>query len=105
AWSYWHTSPAWFLWRLAATLGLSGALMVLAERWPLGNTRLAPLALLGRHSLMIYMVSVELTYGLLTGRLHGKLVLGQSLAGMAVMILLCLGLSWWAERRYVLSLV
>ena len=53
-------SPAWFAIRLGATVALAGALQLL----PLGPEGIPVLRTLGRRSLLAYVASVELTYGL-----------------------------------------
>lgn len=95
----WGTSPAWFLVRLGATVALSGALMLL----PSALRGVGWLTLLGRHSLATYMVSVELTYGLLLQRLHGRLSQPAVLTGVvlmtAAMVALAKALDARAARR------
>ncbi len=90
---YWLTSPAWFLVRLAATVTLTGLLQLLVRAGP----RLQPLAVLGRHSLFAYMLSVELTFGLLLRRFHGALSLSQAVLGIAGMTV-AVGLIVWGWR-------
>ncbi|MGC3997023.1 MAG: heparan-alpha-glucosaminide N-acetyltransferase domain-containing protein [Anaeromyxobacter sp.] len=79
---YWHTSPAWFLLRLGGCVALSGLLQLLpaaAER------ALGWLTQLGRESLVAYLVSVELTYGVLVHSLSRRLSMAWTLAGMVAM--------------------
>ena len=85
--SFWTTSPSFFLIRLGvlvAALGLAGLFEAL---WPAGQRWFAPLARLGRHSLFIYWIHVELVYGYLTWPLRKALPL--PLLGVAY-ILFCL---------------
>jgi uncharacterized membrane protein len=95
---YWHTSPAWF----SARLGLWVALTGLAQLVPAAAERgLRPLALLGRHSLLAYVVSVELTYGGIAAPLRGRLgTVGvfAGIAGMAAVTWLCAA-GWERWRR------
>jgi uncharacterized membrane protein len=77
---FWQTSPAWFAARLGLCAALTGAtqLVPAAAAGPL-----RPLALLGRRSLLAYVVSVELTYGGVADPLRGRLGTGGVLAGIA----------------------
>jgi uncharacterized membrane protein len=97
---FWHTSPAWFAVRLGGIVVLTGLLQSLPES---ADRFLSWLRTLGRHSLLGYMASVELTFGLLTKRLHGKTSLGGVLVGIGVMTAvtwgLCIAADWWQGRR------
>jgi uncharacterized membrane protein len=84
---FWHTSPSWFALRLGAVVALTGALQLVPAR---ADAALGWLRTLGRHSLLGYAASVELTYGLASRPLHRALSLGTSLAGIAAMI----GVTW-----------
>ena len=96
---FWAVSPAWFLMRLGITVALSGALMLL----PQTLRGLTWLTKLGRHSLFAYMASVELTYGLLFKRWHGRLELGPMVASVVGVTLATLALiqalEWPSARR------
>jgi hypothetical protein len=76
--SYWTSSPTFFadraglvLLALAVADSLAG---LLPGRSPEG---LDPLSRLGRASLLIYWVHVQITYGWITSTLHKQLNLGQ----------------------------
>ncbi len=86
---FWHTSPSWFTIRLAVLLATTGALQLL----PLPAGRFEWLTVLGRHSLLGYAASVELTYGLLTRPLHRALGTPAVVAGIAVMLAVTYALS------------
>jgi len=94
----WGTSPAWFLTRLGSAVLMAGALQYVPA--PFARV-LSPLSLFGRHSLLVYMASVEFTYGLWLKRLHGQLELSWALLGIvgmtAAMWLACRGLELWAR--------
>lgn len=79
---FWHTSPAWFAMRLGACVALSGLLQLVSERAERG---LGWLSLLGRESLVGYIASVELTYGVLATPLKRALSFPTTLAGMVAM--------------------
>lgn len=89
---YWHTSPAFFLTRV----GLLLMLMLLAYawcRWGLGQVGFSPLIQLGKTSLLVYWVHIELVYGrfhILPP--HSQTVLGAS-KGLLTIFLLMLALS------------
>lgn len=72
---FWTSSPAFFFLRtgiLTAAVGLVyWGEVALPLIWP-------PLALLGRHSLFIYWIHVEMVYGLVSNPLHQGLALGSA---------------------------
>ena len=92
---FWHTSPSWFSMRLGAIVALTGALQLLpvaadrALRW---------LRTLGRHSLLGYLASIELTYGFVTRPLHRALGIETVLAGIVAMTALTWALAVAADR-------
>ncbi len=97
---FWHTSPAWFAMRLGGVVAASGALQLLpaaSDRW------LSWLRTLGRHSLLGYMVSVELPYGHASELLHRALTMPAAVAGIAAMAAVtwasCAGADRWAAWR------
>lgn len=81
--SFWHDSPTFFLIRL----GLAALLVPLSwlvARW-LGARLLQPLLTLGRSSLFVYWIHVEMVYGVLAEPLKKDLPLWGSLVGTALM--------------------
>jgi uncharacterized membrane protein len=97
---FWHTSPSWLGMRLGVVVALTGMLQLL----PAGaDTGLAWLRTLGRHSLLGYLASIELTYGRISAPVHRALSMPSVLAGIAAMI----GVTWalsvvadrWPSRR------
>ena len=92
---FWHTSPAWLAMRLGLVVAATGALQLVPTA---AQARAAWLRTLGRHSLLGYVASVELTYGHLTSRLHRALSLPTVLAGIAAMAAVTWALSLGAER-------
>ena len=88
---YWTTSPCFFFVRA----GLMTAAIGFAFAWesrPGRARRWSPLQQLGRSSLFVYWVHVELVYGLISRPLHRSLSLTESLMAMAafwVFMLLC----------------
>jgi hypothetical protein len=95
--SFWHTSPAWFAIRLGCCVGLTGALQLVSDA---AERVFAWLSLLGRESLVAYLASTELTYGVLATPVRTALSLPTAIAGMIAMT----GLTWalcvgWARLR------
>jgi hypothetical protein len=77
------------------------AMLVVASlwtrRWPANPA--SPLVLLGRTSLFVYWVHVEIAYGALSYPLHHALSLPQSLAGyVALTVVMSLLASLWLHR-------
>ena len=99
---YWHTSPAFF----ATRVGLLSILVLAGYawcRWGLGEVGFSPLIQLGKTSLLVYWVHIELVYGrfhILPP--HSQTVLGAS-KGLLTIFLLMLALSLarttWNNRR------
>lgn len=73
--SFWTTSPAYFGLRTGLLMTVLAGLFML-ERGTAGvRTLLAPLARLGRSSLFVYWIHVEIVYGYATVWIHHKLPL------------------------------
>jgi uncharacterized membrane protein len=89
---YWHTSPSFFLLRIGMLLVLVLGAFVWC-RWGLGQIGFSPLIQLGKTSLLVYWVHIELVYG----RFHilaprSQTILGAS-KGLLTIFLAMLGLS------------
>jgi uncharacterized membrane protein len=103
---FWTTSPAFFFLRLGLLTTMIG-LAYAWERRPGGSLKWSPLRQLGRTSLFIYWIHVEMVYGLVSLPLHHALTLGQTWVGLALFSLFMLGCSifkdravvWWQTRR------
>ncbi|CAN5712822.1 hypothetical protein BH24ACI5_BH24ACI5_14780 [soil metagenome] len=94
---FWTSSPSYFLLRtglLALTVGAA----YLWYRRPRGGTAFSPLEQMGRTSLFIYWIHIELIYGLMVRPLHKALTLGQAGFGILIFALLMLILSLIKER-------
>ena len=94
---FWTSSPAFFFLRLGlliAVIGISYAW----EKRPAGNERWSPLQQLGRTSLFIYWIHVEMVYGLLSLPLHHALTLRQTWLGLALFSLFMLFCSIGKDR-------
>jgi uncharacterized membrane protein len=92
---FWRASPWWLFMRLGAVVAMSGALQLAPAAW---SRALAGLSLLGRHSLLGYMASVELTYGLSTQALQRQLDTRATLVGIVATALFTAALALGAER-------
>jgi uncharacterized membrane protein len=94
--------PGTFFYRLG-TIGPMALAGYLVTRF-LG-TRYSALCQLGKTSLLVYWVHVELVYGLLFGRLHHKLGMAEASVGLVLMTAAMLGLSvlrtkYWRGLRW-----
>ena len=92
---FWHTSPAYFAVKAGIVLLVLGASYVF-DRLP-GQ---GPIRQLGRTSLLVYWVHLEIIYGdhVLPGA-RGNLSLEAAIAGVAVLMLVMLGLSYARTAR------
>jgi hypothetical protein len=86
---FWTTSPAFFVIRLGAMVALFGVLYFLLRPGGLWSrvTRpraWSPMELLGRTSLFVYWVHVELVYGLPSRSLHKALSFTGALVAFAI---------------------
>lgn len=103
--SFWTTSASFFFIRLGAIVAALG-LAYLWEQRPTAGRRWSPLQLLGRSSLFIYWIHVELVYGLISLPLHGAFTLRGAWAGLVLFCLLMLAaavakdrtIKWWRGR-------
>jgi uncharacterized membrane protein len=96
---YWKSSPLYMAIRLGAQFVVAGLTATRALSRPAAFGHTHPLVVLGRHSLAIYLVHIELVYGHVSGRLHGTLGVWAALAGMAAVNVLSFGLALFLEQR------
>jgi uncharacterized membrane protein len=100
--SFWTSSPSFFFLRL----GLLVAAVAIAYAWerrPSAGRRWSPLRLLGRTSLFIYWIHVEMVYGIISTPLHGGLSLRGAWTALAIFwlfMVLCAiakerAVRWW----------
>jgi uncharacterized membrane protein len=95
--SFWTTSASFFFIRL----GLMTAAIGLAYLWeqrPMAGKRWSPLQLLGRSSLFVYWVHVELVYGLISHPLHGAFSLRGAWIGLVFFWVLMLAITVGKDR-------
>ena len=95
--AFWTTSASFFFLRLGVMIAAI-ALAWLWEQRPSAGRRFSPLQLLGRTSLFVYWVHVELVYGLVSHPLHGALSLPAAWAGTAAVCVLMLRLAELKQR-------
>lgn len=94
---FWTTSPAYFFLRV----GLMTAAIAAAYAWefrPGGREKWSPVQQLGRTSLFIYWIHVEMVYGLISLPLHRALTLPQVAAAYAAFALFMLACSILKDR-------
>lgn len=94
---FWTSSPSFFLLRTGLMI-VTVAAVYLWHRRPRGETAFSPLQQLGRTSLFLYWIHIELIYGLVVKPLHKSMTLGQAWIGVAVFALLMLIVSLLKER-------
>ena len=89
--------PGAFFYRL----GMIGPLATLAfvVSWLVGK-RFSVMRQLGRTSLLVYWIHVDLCYGMVSGRLHGKLGMGWATVGFVSMTALMLAISVFKTRYF-----
>jgi uncharacterized membrane protein len=103
---FWTTSPAFFFMRA----GLMTTAIALAYAWESragGREKFSPIRQLGRTSLFIYWIHVEMVYGLISLPLHKALTLPQASVALVAFIAFMLACSlakervvaWWKGRR------
>jgi uncharacterized membrane protein len=94
---FWTTSPAFFFLRV----GIMTAAIGIAYAWdlrPAAGSKWSPLQQLGRTSLFIYWIHVEMVYGLLSRPLHKRLSWELSWVALALFCLFMLWISLYKDR-------
>jgi uncharacterized membrane protein len=87
--SFWTTSASFFLIRLGIMTAAIGAAYLWEQR-PSAGRRFSPLQLLGRTSLFVYWIHVELVYGLVSTPLHGAFSLSGAWLALGLFCVLML---------------
>jgi uncharacterized membrane protein len=104
--AFWTTSASYFFMRV----GIMTAAVAVAFAWelrPTAGQRWSPLQLLGRTSLFIYWIHVEMVYGVLSLPIHRAMTLGQAwlaLCAFCGFMLVCAvvkdrTVAWWRAPR------
>jgi hypothetical protein len=94
---FWTSSPSFFFLRLGLLTAAVGVVFAWESR-PWRLFRFSPMEQLGRTSLFIYWIHVELVYGLISLKLHKSMNLGQACAALAAFTLLMLFVSLAKDR-------
>jgi uncharacterized membrane protein len=100
--SFWTTSASFFAIRLGLIVASVGVAYLWEQR-PSAGRRWSPLQALGRSSLFVYWVHVELVYGLVSLPLHRSFSLGGAWIGLVFVCLSMVaavvgkdrGMKWW----------
>jgi uncharacterized membrane protein len=71
--SFWTSSPTYFAIRVGVLLAMVSAIYALAQELEARGVLMRPLARLGRDSLFVYWIHVELVYGYATWPIHHRL--------------------------------
>ena len=103
---FWTTSPSFFFLRAGLMVAGIGAAYAWESR-ARGTEKWSPLRQLGRTSLFIYWIHVEMIYGLISAPLHRSLTLGQAgiaFVAFALLMLVCSiakdqAFMFWQSRR------
>jgi uncharacterized membrane protein len=103
--NFWTTSPCYFFLRAGLMTAAIGAAFWWESR-PGGAEKWSPLQQLGRSSLFVYWIHVELIYGLVSRPLHRSLTLAEALVALTLfcaLMLLCSVVKdhvvqWWQGR-------
>jgi uncharacterized membrane protein len=94
---FWTSSPAFFLLRSGVLTAAVAAAFAWYQR-PGAAAAFSPLQQMGRTSLFIYWIHIELIYGLVVRPLHKSLTLGQAWIGVLVFSACMLLLSLLKDR-------
>jgi acyltransferase len=82
---FWHDSPTFFFIRLGVNALCIPVVWAMARMMP--HVVLEPLAVVGRASLFVYWIHIEMVYGVIAEPMKRQLPLWQSLLATAVLIL------------------
>jgi surface polysaccharide O-acyltransferase-like enzyme len=94
---FWTSSPSFFFLRTGVLVSAIAAAYAWHQR-PGAESRFSPLQQMGRTSLFIYWIHIELIYGLVVRPLHKSLTLGQAWLGVLVFALVMLLASLVKDR-------
>lgn len=105
--SFWTSSPTYFAIRVGLIMTLLASAYAIERVAERRGVELRPLTQLGRRSLFVYWIHVELVYGYATWPIHGRLPLwGTAVAYGAFSVLMYRAVAlrdhtvtWWRQRR------
>jgi uncharacterized membrane protein len=94
---FWTTSASYFLIRVGLmTMGLSGAWLWMSRA---GDHRWSPVVLFGQTSLFVYLVHLELAYGLFSAAWKRSLTIPEAAIGyVGLVVLMLIAARWWVDR-------
>jgi len=100
AWMPWTSVWAWPIWQFGVMTFALWASWAVMKAWtsPAADRVWSPILVLGRTSLFVYWVHVELAYGVWSLPLHGALPLAVSVLGVAGMVVLMYYAAGWWNR-------
>lgn len=95
--SFWTTSVSYFLIRVGVmTMGLAGAWLWMSRA---GDHRWSPVVLFGQTSLFVYLVHLELAYGLFSAAWKRSLTIPEAAIGyVGLVVLMLIAARWWVQR-------
>jgi uncharacterized membrane protein len=99
---FWHTSPEFFMIRVGLLLLLTLAAYAWC-RWGAGQWGFSPMIQLGKTSLLVYWVHIELVYGRFSILPHRSQNIFGASRGLLIIFLLMLGLSLVRTRTRAIS--
>jgi uncharacterized membrane protein len=101
--SFWTTSPAFFAIRAGVLMAALAAIFAASRLFERRGIALRPLTTLGRGSLFVYWIHVELVYGYASWLWRGTLPLwGTAIAYVAFSVLMYRAILWrdrWLDKR------
>src|SRR5262249_51043544 len=97
--SFWTSSPTFFALRAGLMLVAVSLLYGIQAWFPSSPRALGFLERLGRHSLLVYWIHVELVYGYATWPIHGRLRLWQTAMAFAAFSVVLYGVVTVWHRR------
>jgi uncharacterized membrane protein len=110
--SFWTTSPTYFAVRVGILMAALAAVYFIERLVAERRVWLSPLARLGRQSLFVYWIHVELVYGYATWPIHRRLPFWGAVAGCAIFSALMYAavvardhvVETWRQRKQQISL-
>ena len=94
---FWTTSASFFLIRTGVmTMALSGAWLWMSRR---RANRWSPVVLFGQTSLFVYLVHLELAYGLFSAAWKRSLTIPEAAIGYVLLtVIMIVAARWWVNR-------
>lgn len=96
---WWKASPNFVVMRIGIQLALIGLATEIVTRLSARAQARSVLLLLGRHSLMAYLLHLEFVYGRFTGFARGRLTIPETWGVTLLLVALCTAVAWGIEWR------